>query len=228
MRMRCLLGAMVIVIGLSVGGCIIGDALTTMTIDPDGSADLVVFKSNLRSNLDDEKKRREEIEKFEKDFEAGRGDPFDHIKSCGGEIIDSQWVKRSFPFSTLVRAKLPNAAALEKYATFGDSEDQLRVIAKFESEGTRRRYEIQMIPGRDDKPPAPDPKDAESLRKQMADTVNEFRIVTAGGKIVDSQGFTVASDKQSALLEGRRINEMLRADRKAVMYLEWEVEGGQR
>jgi hypothetical protein len=213
----------ILALAMTLGGCIISDSLTTMVIDSNGSADLVIFRSNIRSNQEDEEKRSKEISDFVRDFDASKGDPFDHIHQCGGEVLEARWIRDEFPFSTLVEARLPNASALEKYGTLGKDEDQLRVVTRFESEGTRRKLEIRLAPAADQKPPPPDPTDAETLRKQMGDTVNEFRIVTAGGRIVNSRGFTLAGDRQSALLEGRRINDMLRAENEAVLFLEWEM-----
>jgi hypothetical protein len=50
--------------------------------------------------------------------------------------------------------------------------------------------------------------------------------VVAGGKIVASRGFTLADDKQSALLSLHDIQELLRDAKEPVeLFLEWELAG---
>ena len=57
----------------------------------------------------------------------------------------------------------------------------------------------------------------------LADGISETRVAVTSGSITTARGFTVARDKQSALLNTSAINEVLRTGGKAELYLEWEV-----
>jgi hypothetical protein len=58
MRKQAPAAFVVLIVGL-MAGCIVNDELTTITIQPDGSADIVKFRSNIRSS---EKGRKGEAE----------------------------------------------------------------------------------------------------------------------------------------------------------------------
>ena len=45
----------------------------------------------------------------------------------------------------------------------------------------------------------------------------------AGGTITDSRGFSLASDKRSALLDVGEVFRMLRNQSEVELFLEWEV-----
>jgi hypothetical protein len=57
----------------------------------------------------------------------------------------------------------------------------------------------------------------------QANGISETRISVTKGSITSARGFTVASGKQSALLNASAIDEVLRTGEKAELYLEWEV-----
>jgi hypothetical protein len=63
-------------------------------------------------------------------------------------------------------------------------------------------------------------------RQTMANGLSETRIAVTGGSIVDARGFVVAADKQSALLDQKEIEELLRDARgQFEIFLVWELAG---
>jgi len=68
------------------------------------------------------------------------------------------------------------------------------------------------------------PSDTEQNRQPLADGISEYRIAVANGSITAARGFTVASDKQSALMNLSEILEVLKDQQgQAQFSIEWDV-----
>ena len=102
-----------------VGGCIISDSLTTITILPDGSADWVRFQSNIRSTQSG-LKAEQALQKFADTFDARQDADMKRIVESGGEILDARWVRNQKPFATVVSARFPTSSALTEFFTIRD------------------------------------------------------------------------------------------------------------
>lgn len=208
---------------LLVGGCIVGDHLTTFTIRPDGSADLVVFRSNLRSTQEGDEAKTE-LSEYKAQFDTRTEDELARITLAGGTIVDASWIREQVPMSNLVHARFPNAAALEKFLTITDEEGKLQVKTQFRTDGARRRLTVVItLPAEKANAGPSPPVTASDVREALANGISETRIALTEGKITSSRGFTVAEDKQSALLDPRAIDEILATGGKGELYLEWEV-----
>jgi hypothetical protein len=206
---------------VSLGGCLVSDQLTTLTINPDGSADLILFRSNLRSTQQGETGDRE-LAEYKARFDSREDQDLQQITEAGGQILESSWVRSEAPPANIVHAGLPTAAALEKYGTTG-SDGALATATRFLRDGSRRRLSIRITSSLSDEELARPAADAAQLKQQMADGISEIRIAVAGGAITASRGFTVAGDKQSALLDVDEIFRMLRDQSEVELFLEWEV-----
>jgi hypothetical protein len=219
--------AMAILVGLASAaflvGCIVGDEITTITLEPDGSAEVVLFRSNLRSS-ESGAKAEQDVQQYAESFDAGGSPDHDRIRAAGGTIVDSRWIRRATPSSNLISAKLPTAAVLEKYFTIHGGDDELRLEARFTQEGDRRRLALVLHPPKDFK--LPQPVSVKEARQGQADDLSETRLAVANGTIERARGFTVASDRRSALLALDEIAELVRADpRRVELFLEWRVAG---
>lgn len=221
MKNKLILSAMIGMF-LSVG-CIIGDELTTITIRPDGSADWVRFKSNVRSSERGEK-RAEELSKFIEGFDSHTGPDFAHIVESGGELVDAVWIRAEEPYSTLIKARFPTAASLEKFWTIKSEEGEVLAQARFIHDSNRRRLSLTIRGSRQQNMEPKEPITLKELRENQANSISEARIAVTDGQIVASEGFVVAADKQSCLMDSSRIDELLRSTTGDVeLFLEWEV-----
>jgi hypothetical protein len=206
---------------LLVVGCIVGDELTTITIHPDGSADMVTFRGNLHSTQPGPDGEHE-LADYKASFEARSQDDLVRIRDAGGTIVTASWARDVAPFSNVVRVRFPDAAAFEKY---GKNDGSLQISTKWQTDGRRRGILIHVTT----RPNDIDLSElavasVEKLRQRMASGVSEIRIAVAGGRITDAIGFTVADDKQSALLDTNEIAKLLKANAgKAELHLNWEV-----
>ncbi|HRA90038.1 MAG TPA: hypothetical protein PK992_18265 [Planctomycetaceae bacterium] len=208
---------------LLAGGCVVGDHFTTLTIHPDGSADLLIFRSNLHSTEKGEK-GKQELADYKKNFKTQVEDEYARIKDAGGEVTKVLWVREQAPFSNVVRVHLATASTLEKFGTFQTDDGSLRTTATFRSEGSHRRLSIRVTMTSDKKQAiGPLPQDIKELKQAQADALSETRIAVVGGSITAARGFVVAGDKQSAILDLAEIAEVIRGEAESEFFLEWDV-----
>jgi hypothetical protein len=215
-------GAAFLTFAALVGGCIVSDQITTLTIHPDGSADLVTVQLNVHSS-ETGAKADEELRRYVEEFSAQKNPDHVRITEAGGQVQESRWVRSDPPYANLIAGRLPTAAALEKAFTFKGEHGESLVTARFAREGMRRRFSLLVTLPPDQAAESTAEKTIQELRTSQANGISETRIAVAGGRIVEARGFTVASDKQSALLEPKAILQLLRSQPKLEVFLEWEV-----
>jgi hypothetical protein len=201
------------------GGCIASDELTTLTIRPDGSAELVKLQSNIRST-EPGAKGAQELRQFVEEFDAHQDEDYRRITEVGGKVLEARWLRREEPYAKLLTASFPGASALEGYWTLKGDKGEVIAQSRFTQGGNRRKLSVVITPPKDQKFGEPEKPN----RQAQADGISETRIVVAGGRIIGSRGFTVAADRRSALLEPSEILAMLQRDRERVeLFLEWEL-----
>jgi hypothetical protein len=219
---RSRLVAIVLALALA-GGCIVSDNVTTLTVHPDGSADFVVFSSNIRST-ETGAKSDEELRRYAEDFDARRNDEFDRINRAGGKVVDTWWVRRDAPYSNIVSARLPSSAAVEKLLTIDGEPGELRVATRYSQEGRKRKLSMSVQPPKDLNIAEITASSVRETRERQANGLSELRIVVLGGEITGSRGWTVAGDKRSALLALDEIADLLRASPGQIEpFIEWDV-----
>lgn len=203
-------------------GCIVGDELSTITIHPDGSADLVKVQTNVHSS-ETGAKADDELRRYAQEFDAKKDADHLRIIDAGGRIEESRWIRSEPPYANVIVGKLPSAAALEKAFSFKGDDGAVVVAARFTQKGTRRKFSLQVTLPSEQVVNSTSERTVEELRASQANGLEETRFAIAGGKIVDAHGFAVASDKQSALLEPKAILELLKKQRKIEAFIEWEL-----
>lgn len=212
---------------LFMQGCIVRDELTTITVNPDGSAEWIRHQSNIRST-EKGTKGAEELQKFVDDFNARKDPELARMIASGGEIVEARWIRSIEPYATLVVARLPTATAVENFFTLKNDKDEVIARPHFTQNGTRRKLAIS-IPLPKDTEETEDPAAAKNpslreLRAQQANSISETRLVLARGHIVSSQGFAVAADGRSCLVDPTRIEELIRGRPESIeLFVEWEV-----
>ena len=207
-----------------LGGCIVGDELTTVTVDPDGAATMVTFRSNLRSTQSGQDGERE-LANYKATFDARSQDDMVRIREAGGTIVQAAWVREQAPLSNVVSVRFPNAAAFEKFGKSQNDDGSLQSTTQWQSNGAHRKLLVRVTarPGALDLSQFAVPS-IEKLRQNLADGISGTRVAVAGGTITGARGFAVANDKQSALLDPSEIAKLLQAhDGKAELYLDWDV-----
>jgi hypothetical protein len=97
----------------------------------------------------------------------------------------------------------------------------LLATARFTKEGMRRRFSIKISLA--EKVAIDAERSVSALRKSQSNGLSEIRFAVTEGKIASASGFTIAEDKQSALLEPRQILESLKQQAEVEAFLEWIV-----
>jgi hypothetical protein len=206
-----------------VAGCVVSDQITTITVQPDGSADWVKFQSNIRST-EKGAKGAEELRRFVEAFDTHQGSDSARITQSGGEVLEARWLRNGEPYANVLTARFPNWNALEKFCTITDEKGNVIIRPQFTQNGNRRKLSLVIPVPKQEKPPENAEPTVARIRQDQANGISASRIVVTGGRIVASQGFTVASDKRSALLNPAEIQELFQPDRKLVeVFLEWEL-----
>ena len=206
-----------------VAGCIVSDELTTITIQPDGSADMVKFCSNIRST-EKGSKAEEELRRYIEAFDGRNDQDYVRITQAGGEVLEARWVRHEEPYANVVTARFPNSTTLENFNTIKGEKGEVIAQAHFTQNGTRRKLSLVIPVPKDEKLTEQPKPTVKQLRQEQANGISETRLIVAGGQIIASQGFSVASDKRSALLDPTEIDELLRSNSEQVeLFLEWEL-----
>jgi hypothetical protein len=182
-----------------------------------------VFRSNLHSTETGDRAEKE-LTDYQASFETRDDGEYARLQEAGGKAVEVSWVRRQAPFSNLLSAHLPSASALEKFATAKDEDGGFHMTTQFHSDGLRRSLtiEIAVSPAKAN-PSQSLPTDVVQFRQMLADGISETRIAVTKGSITSASGFTVARDKQSALLDASAIDEVIRAGGKTMLSLEWDV-----
>lgn len=206
------------------GGCIVSDQLTTLTIHADESADLVLFRSNIRSTEAGEAGAKE-LAEYRRGFDERSDDDLKRLTAAGGEIVSATWVKSEVPLCNVVRVKFPSLAALEKLGTLKDEPSEISLQTKFSKSGTKRRISVrlQMNPERFAEA-ARGEAALKEFRQALANGISQVRIALSSGKFVEARGFTLAEDRQSALFDDDAVKDaILKGRGRTELFLEWEV-----
>jgi hypothetical protein len=218
---------LIVVLG-SLAGCIVSDQVSTLTIRQDGSADWIRVQSNIRSTKPGAD-GAQELKQFVEDFDARKDEDFQRMALAGAEVLEARWLRREEPYANVVVARFPSVASLREFSTLKDAKGEVVVRPHFSQSGKRRRFSltVSLPPDQAAAVAAAEKPTFDEFRREQADGISETRVVVAGGSIVSSEGFTVAADKRSALLDVARARELIRKGAVPVeLYLEWDVVDG--
>jgi len=203
-------------------GCVIGDELTTLTIQPDGSAEYVILRSNLHSTEVGEKADKE-IAEYKARFDARSDDDLARIEAAGGSVVATTWIREEAPMSNVVHARFPDASALEKFWTVRSDDGKSQIATQFTNDGLHRKLTVRVqMPQEGQESTAA--VDLKEYRQSLANGVSVTRIAVAGGSITGARGFIIANDRQSAVLNNEEVEAALREGHgTAELYLAWDV-----
>jgi len=208
---------------ITVAGCILCDQITTITIQPDGSADYLKVQTNVHSS-ESGSKGEAELSRYVEQVNARQDSDQLALVRAGAVLEPVHWIRRQPPMANVISARLPNAAALEKLFTVQDDGGNTILSARYSRDGLRRRLTLLVELPREDANQAAAPRTVAELRGGQAEGISETRFAVARGTIVAAKGFTIARDRQSALLEPAAILEVLRTQPQVEAWLEWEVQ----
>jgi hypothetical protein len=212
-----------LVVAANLGGCIVEDQLTKITIHPDGSADYVLFRSNVRST-EKGAKAEKELADYKAKFDAQEEPGVVRIRDCGGKIIQAAWVRSEPPYSSILHARFPDASSLQKFGSAENEDGSQMITTRFHRDGARCKLVARITIPEDSIDRSAEPPEKVLTKQVLANGFSQYRFAVANGSIVDQRGFTVASDKQSALLDLDGIEQLVQKSHGSLeLFLEWDV-----
>lgn len=215
-------GGLLLALVAILAGCIANDQITTWVIYPDGSARFMKIESNVHST-ERGPKGAQELANYMTEFDAQKTGDHLRMTEAGGQLVESRWLSDIEPRANVMIVRFPAVAAVERAMSLQDENGRRIVTAKMIFDGLKRRLQWSIdLPASESTEPEPSPT-AASVRAAQANGLSETRIVVSGGKIVAAQGFLVANDQQSAILEFSSVSEQVRAGQPFEIFLEWEL-----
>ncbi|MHC4878263.1 MAG: hypothetical protein ACYTGL_17560 [Planctomycetota bacterium] len=204
-------------------GCIISDELTTITLHADGSADLIKFRSNIRST-EQGAKGEQEVQKYIADFDARKDAGMVRVLGSGGEVNEARWIQSREPCSNVVVSRLPTALVVQKFFTITNNQGETLAKPKFTQDGSRRRLSISIPVPDDIAAKSSEPVTREQQRQHQADGISETRFAVAEGRIVASRGVVVSRDRRSCVVDSSTIEQLIREQPDHIeLFLEWDL-----
>ncbi len=224
MKTKQRLWLLIVPLVAGMAGCIVHDQFTTLTINPDGSGDLLILRSNIRST-EKGSRAESEITEYRASFDAQTQDDFKRIRESGARLETAMWLRKQVPMAHMVRVSIPDATALENFATVRDARGTIIVTPQFTISDTDRRLAFHLTVRPDQIPTTSSNADRlTEFKHSRASGISDFRIAMSTGKIRDARGFNIASDRQSALLDADGISSLLRAGNGNIeIFVQWEA-----
>ena len=178
-------------------------------IDPDGAVTVSKYRSNLTSDQRGEDAKKE-LADFVRDLEQKSGSDFAKLEKANAKDVTVMILRRAAPASFLVTARIPSLKDLAVYMSDKDTD-----CTALSTERTRGiQCQLKLSKGKAIPEPANPP----------ADSFSEYRFALAEGTIIKAQGFSVAQDKHSALLDLEVLEKMENLEVPSVTFLlEWQI-----
>jgi hypothetical protein len=197
------------ILALLFSGCIVGDGVMNFVIDPDGAVTVSNYRANLTSDQKGEDAKKE-LADFIRDLEQKSGSDFAKLEKAEAKDVKVMILRSAAPASFLVTARIPSLKDLAVY--FSDNDTDCSELSMEHTRGIQ--CQLKLSKGKAIPEPA----------KPRADSFSEYRFALAKGTIIKAQGFSVAQDKHSALLDSEVLEKMENLEVPSVTFLlEWQI-----
>jgi hypothetical protein len=211
--MKAICAAMIGMLAFLTSGCITKDEITSFVIDPDGAVTFSTYRLNIASDKEGEEGKKELADHI-RGLEEKNGGDFADLVKANAKDVKITILRKAAPASVLITAQIPSLKDLAAYLS--DSDITCTAISTERTRGIRCEYTIKSKPSKGEELPEP--------AKPRANSFSEIRVALAEGTIVKAQGFSVAQDKRSALVDMETLEKMEHWEvPSAVILLEWQI-----
>jgi len=209
--MKAICAAMISILAFLTSGCITKDEIVSFVIDPDGAVTFSTYVLNITSDLNGEAGKKE-LADLIRDHEEKKGSYFENLAKANAKNIKVTILRKTSPASGLITARIPS---LKDFAAgLGDDDFNCTALSTEHTRGIRCECIITPSKGKELPEPA----------KPRANSFSEIRVSLAEGTIVKAQGFSVAQDKRSALVDMETLEKMENWEvPSATILLEWQI-----
>jgi hypothetical protein len=216
LTMKVLCAAVIGFLGLLLSACVTGDEITNYVIDRDGAVDFSIYRLNLTS---DEKKAadaKEDLSNCIRDLEQMRGNLFTQFAKANAHEVRVAILRKASPASVLITGHIPS---LNDFAAYLSEEDK---DSSFVCTPISRERTHSLVCELTRKP-SKEKAQTEAVMPQ-ADSFNATRFALTTGNFTKAQGFLLADNKRSALLDVDTIVKMWNSQIPTItLSLEWQI-----
>jgi hypothetical protein len=201
--------AAIAIMALLFSGCIVGDEIMNFVIDPDGAVTVSKYRANPTSDQKGENAKKEPAD-FVRDLAQKSGSDFSKLEKANAKDVKIMILRKAAPASFLLTARIPSLKDLAVYIS--DKDTDCTAISTERARGIQ--CQLKLSKGKAIPEPA----------KPRADSFSEYRFAIAEGTIIRAQGFSVAQDKHSALLDLEALEKLENLEVPSVtLLLEWQI-----
>jgi hypothetical protein len=213
MKIAC--ATIVGILAFLISGCVTGDEITSYIIETDDSIAFSIYRQDLTSDQAGEEGEKE-LAEYIKGLENRSDSLFADFAKANAQEVKISILRSASPASILITGWIPS---LDNFAAYfsHEAEDSSLVCTSFTRERTRGfLFELIRKHPETGRQPADDNRSAGSL--------DETRVALAEGRFTRAQGFLLAHDGRSALLDKDALDRQLDSAAPSItLSLEWQT-----
>ena len=212
--MKTACAAVIGILVLFFSACVTGDEITSYVIDPDGAVSFSIYRSNLASDQTGENAKKD-LDSYIQKLEEKQDDLFGKLAKANAKEVNVAVIRRTSPASVLITGQIPTLADFVSYLGEGSACTPI-------SGELMRGFQCEFSP----EPSAE--KGQPETAKPRADSFDETRFALAEGRFTKAQGFIIAHDGRSALLDMEALDRVSNGDISSLtLSLEWQISDAQ-
>ncbi len=184
--MKAAYAVMICILVLFQSACVTGDEITSYVIEPDGAVSFYIYRSNLASDQTGENGKKD-LDSYIQKLEQKQDDLFTKLAKANAQEIRVAVFRRISPASVLIAGQIPTLA---DFLAYGGEESECTPISRERTRGFRCELSQEPLTEK-----------GQSNVMPRADSFNETRFALAAGSFTGAQGFLLAENKRSAILD---------------------------
>jgi len=213
--MKAACAAVIGILAFFLSACVTGDEVTNYVIDPDGSVSFSIYRLNLTTDQTGEEAKKD-LTNYIRELDERRGDLFTKLMKGNAKEVNVTILRRASPASGLITGQIPSLNDFAAYISEKD-EDISLVCTPILRERTRG-FLFKLI-----RKPLKEKAQPETATPR-ADSFDETRFALAEGSFTKAQGFLLAHNKRSALLDTETLLKMWNSQNPSItLSLEWQI-----
>ncbi len=220
--MKTAYAAVLGIVALLLGACVTGDEITSYVIDPDGSIEFSTYRNNLTSSEAGEDAKTD-LANYIRSMEEKSDDLFTKLVEANAEEVHVVVLRRTSPASVLITGRIPSIDDFAVYMSEKEDVDHRFVCSSISKERVQGiRCEMTHTSSNEAPPAAavmPEETQPDTTASH-ADPINVTRFILAKGAFINAQGFLLAPNKRSAVLDEDTLSKMQTSS--ITVSLEWQ------
>jgi hypothetical protein len=213
------------IVALFLSACVTGDEITSYVIDPQGSIEFSIYRHNLTSSEVGEDAQKD-LANYIQSMNEKSDRLFAKLMAANAQEVNVALLRRASPASVLITGRIRSLNDFAVYLSEKEDSEHLIVctpISKERVEGIQ--CELIRKPSNEKLPPdTVTPQETQSdAAAPSAAPLNVTRFALAEGSFTKTQGFLLAPNKRSAVLDESTLSKMWDSGAPSITFsLEWQ------